>query len=129
MSVHEKTLVPFKANQGSFRPIPVGTRSDGYVVVQSNFDSGSPFPASYNRNARATVNVPLTDLLTGRAEPHRRECGGNQVGAITLDFRDPSWIRPLVFWRGINDRCTGSDIIDRATMDGFRRSLPPRAGD
>jgi hypothetical protein len=32
--VHEKTLVPFKASQGSFRPIPVDTRGDGYVVVQ-----------------------------------------------------------------------------------------------
>jgi hypothetical protein len=35
-SIHDKTLVPFKANQGSFRPIPVDTRSDGYVVVQGN---------------------------------------------------------------------------------------------
>jgi hypothetical protein len=35
-STHEQTLVPFKANQGSFRPIPVDTRSDGYVVVQGN---------------------------------------------------------------------------------------------
>jgi hypothetical protein len=80
--------------------------------VQGNFDSGSPFPASYKRNARATVNVPLRDLLTGRAEPHRREYGGNQVGAITLGFHDPAWIRPLISWRGINDCCTGSNIID-----------------
>ena len=32
--IQEKTLVLFKANQGSFRPIPVVTRGDGYVVVQ-----------------------------------------------------------------------------------------------